>query len=191
MDMKYDCELIQDILPLYEDDVLSDKSKEIISEHLSECTVCKKLYEQSDLGKKERVSDNNIQENNKVVSYSKRIKRLRVLIAAGVLLVIVLLSSAFFSYVKLNTANPFSAGIGLVRIMVTDTEYVEIQSSPRVVVAKPDNAWQLFLDTIKSEGYTYLEDERMGSLCTIEKGGNKERVFFSANGYFSKWEWEQ
>lgn len=39
--MKYDCEIIQDLLPLYLDDVCSIKSKEIIEAHIAECPTCK------------------------------------------------------------------------------------------------------------------------------------------------------
>lgn len=39
--MKFDCEVIQDLLPLYMDDVCSTKSKEIIEEHISECSRCR------------------------------------------------------------------------------------------------------------------------------------------------------
>ena len=41
--MKYDCEIIQDLLPLYLDDVCSIKSKEIIEAHIAECPKCKEL----------------------------------------------------------------------------------------------------------------------------------------------------
>lgn len=39
--MKFDCEIIQDLLPLYIDDVCSTKSREMIEEHISECLKCK------------------------------------------------------------------------------------------------------------------------------------------------------
>lgn len=42
--MKYPCNLIQDLLPLYIDGVCSEESVEIIDEHLSECAACKKYY---------------------------------------------------------------------------------------------------------------------------------------------------
>lgn len=41
--MKYDCDLITDLLPLYKDDVCSASSKMIVEEHLAECDDCKKL----------------------------------------------------------------------------------------------------------------------------------------------------
>lgn len=41
--MKYECNLIQDLLPLYQDDVCSKTSKEIVEEHLKECSRCRDM----------------------------------------------------------------------------------------------------------------------------------------------------
>ena len=35
------CEVIKDLLPLYVDDICSEKSKDIIEEHLVECEECR------------------------------------------------------------------------------------------------------------------------------------------------------
>lgn len=43
--MKIVCQVIEDLLPLYIDDVCSKESKEIVEEHLKGCTKCKKQYE--------------------------------------------------------------------------------------------------------------------------------------------------
>lgn len=42
--MKYPCELIKDLLPLYVDKVASEESNRIVEEHLTECDSCHKLY---------------------------------------------------------------------------------------------------------------------------------------------------
>ena len=41
--MKYDCAVIQDLLPLYIDGICSEESRKIIEEHLNECTSCKTM----------------------------------------------------------------------------------------------------------------------------------------------------
>ena len=43
--MKIKCEVINDLLPLYVDDVLSKESRELVEEHISECKNCKKTLE--------------------------------------------------------------------------------------------------------------------------------------------------
>jgi predicted anti-sigma-YlaC factor YlaD len=45
MDMKYDCDVIRDLLPLYQDDTLSAKSKSTVEEHFAECLSCKAYFE--------------------------------------------------------------------------------------------------------------------------------------------------
>lgn len=188
--MKYDCELIQDIMPLYKDNALSDKSKKIVDEHLSECAECRNVYKMSSSDESSPNSQETSENSVKFEKYSKKIKKLRIGIVAAVLVVFLTLTASFVSYLKFDSPNFFAAGIGLIRITLTDTQYVEIQNSPRVIIAKPQNSMQLFLDTVESEGYTYLADEQMGGMHVIEKDGKKEHVFFSANGYFSKWSWE-
>ena len=39
------CELVQDLLPLYIDNICSNESRRIVSEHLESCDECKMLYE--------------------------------------------------------------------------------------------------------------------------------------------------
>lgn len=188
--MKYDCDLIQDIMPLYKDNALSDKSKEIVDEHLSECAECNSLYKISYSDEFSSSSQENTANSVNVKKYSKKIKKLRIVIVSAVLAVLLTLTASFVSYLKFNTPNFFAAGMGLIRITFSDTQYVEIQHSPRVIIASPQDSMQLFLDTIESEGYTYSEEERYGALFVIEKDGEKENVLFSANGYYSKWSWE-
>lgn len=43
--MKYPCNLIKDLLPLYHDQVSSQESSEAVEEHLKECSKCKQYYE--------------------------------------------------------------------------------------------------------------------------------------------------
>ena len=42
--MRYPCDMIQDLLPLYLDGVCSKESKKAVEHHLSECHNCKEFY---------------------------------------------------------------------------------------------------------------------------------------------------
>lgn len=42
--MKYSCEIVKDLLPLYHDGVCSEDSISMIDQHLDECESCKKYY---------------------------------------------------------------------------------------------------------------------------------------------------
>lgn len=44
--MKYECAMIEDLLPLYADGVCSHESRKIVDEHLAECENCRAVLEQ-------------------------------------------------------------------------------------------------------------------------------------------------
>lgn len=46
MTMDKNCNIVNDLLPLYIDDVLSDDSRQFVEEHLSSCDKCKKQLEE-------------------------------------------------------------------------------------------------------------------------------------------------
>ena len=41
-----ECEIVQDLLPLYYDDVCSPSSKKFVHQHLENCEICKNFYEE-------------------------------------------------------------------------------------------------------------------------------------------------
>lgn len=41
--MKYDCDVIRDLLPLYADNACSEKSRGMVEEHLQECPACRAM----------------------------------------------------------------------------------------------------------------------------------------------------
>ena len=41
--MKYDCDVIRDLLPLYADNACSEKSRDMVEEHLQECPACRNM----------------------------------------------------------------------------------------------------------------------------------------------------
>lgn len=89
--MKYDCDIIQDLLPLYQDKICSGKSRAIVEEHISECDVCRKMAEQmGDSTVEEKLT----QEKNSVIQkHQKLVNRKTTTIGmtmAGVLMIPVL-----------------------------------------------------------------------------------------------------
>lgn len=45
--MKQDCAVIQDLIILYEDDVLSSESRQMVEAHIEQCEECRKIYEKA------------------------------------------------------------------------------------------------------------------------------------------------
>ena len=74
MDKKTECEVVQDLLIGYVDDVLNVESKKIVEKHLIECTNCQKRLE--DIKNDIKDSDNS-QKNE--IDYLKRIRRKNVI----------------------------------------------------------------------------------------------------------------
>lgn len=71
--MKYSCDIIRDMLPLYHDDVCSDASRRMVEEHLSECPACETLLRNME----DTTFDAHLrEETDQVVGhYTKQVKR--------------------------------------------------------------------------------------------------------------------
>ncbi|MCL2859127.1 MAG: hypothetical protein FWF46_00860 [Oscillospiraceae bacterium] len=105
-------------------------------------------------------------------------------------ILVLVICATLFSYFKFKVINPISSGIGMIRILFTDTEYVEVQKNPKIVFSKPTNAMELLDTYMKNRGFENIKNEQMGAMIVYSNGNVKERVMFSANGYYSKWAWD-
>ncbi|MBQ6886601.1 MAG: zf-HC2 domain-containing protein [Lachnospiraceae bacterium] len=70
---KYNCDIIQDLLPLYQDSICSDASKSMVEEHLEECPSCKDILNQL---KNTYLDDHlTLEKNNVLEAHLKQEKR--------------------------------------------------------------------------------------------------------------------
>ena len=67
--MKFSCDLIRDLLPLYADDACSQDSRRAVDEHLQECPDCQKLYQKL---QNREIEENLSLERNDVIEYGTR-----------------------------------------------------------------------------------------------------------------------
>lgn len=72
--MKTNCMIIKDLLPLYTDGVLSEESKALVEEHLSECEACKAIAERAEI---DIINPEKISENLKAATPFKKLKKSR------------------------------------------------------------------------------------------------------------------
>lgn len=72
--MKYECDLIKDILPLYADDVCSEASRRAVEEHLSECEHCRDVFDRLRMPDDMEISAGMSQDE---ISQIKALKRVR------------------------------------------------------------------------------------------------------------------
>ena len=90
--MNKQCEIMQDLLPLYVDGACSESSAAMVKEHLETCPECKALYEKlcSDTGEETLKAEM----VGVVAKHEKKVKKKRLLtIVASVVLTIVLIFS--------------------------------------------------------------------------------------------------
>ena len=104
--MKYPCNVIRDLLPLYVDEVCSIESRNMIEAHLKECSACKAYMESmSDDAPTEKslIQIDAINENRKASSLrnmKKKIQRRQILTAVITVLMIVCVSFAVIGGLK-------------------------------------------------------------------------------------------
>jgi len=102
-------------------------------------------------------------------------------------LLILLIASMLFSYSKFNTLNALKSGTGLIKIVSSNKEFVEIKSVPKIFLSNPENSMILLKEFMKEKGYEYISDERMSSTLVFGKNDAKIYVEFSLNKYYGLW----
>lgn len=118
-------------------------------------------------------------------------KKMKALVSTTIVLVGLACVSCFVSYTKFGVANPISVGVGLYKIVFTDTEYVELHQYPRVILSKSDNAQKRLVEFMENNGYIEDEENRMGSTLRFENGISANYIQLSTNKYYSKWRWRE
>lgn len=99
--MKLSCEVIRDLLPLYEDEVCCEESKGLVEEHLSECAACRDLQEKFKIPEKTLLPEEEIllaEEEKRIRRIFRKIKRQWRLSLAAVLLLIPLTCMGIIAY---------------------------------------------------------------------------------------------
>lgn len=96
--MKMSCNIIEDLLPLYVDDMVSEDSRKLVEEHLKECPSCRKMQEEmikenrlSAAGNRSNSAKTNKTEAEPLKKIRRRIRKKRI---ASVVLAVVLVVAA-------------------------------------------------------------------------------------------------
>ncbi len=98
--MNTDCEVIRDLLPLYADDACSDKSRELVKEHLQECEACRDVLSRL---RATEIENNLRSEKTNVIDYAiRRFKRRSAAVgtAAAALLTIPLMAGLIVNFIS-------------------------------------------------------------------------------------------
>ena len=111
--MKINCDIIEDLIPLYLDDVCSDQSKKAVEDHIKECKRCKKLVESANIINIPKLIPEK-QADDKAVK--KAFKKIRFRWFASILTAIIVVSLIFLGWRQytqreinnvINTGNSF------------------------------------------------------------------------------------
>ena len=120
--------------------------------------------------------------------YMKKGKVLKIGIATCILIFIIAMA---FSIYKFGVINPISSGIGMLRVLIANTDYVVVQRFPyRVIFASPEGAQDTLDSYMEKRGFEEVEDMRMGSILVYRKGDMIEKLNYKVNGYYSMWSWQ-
>ncbi len=166
--MKYQCEVIKDLLPLYVDDVCSKESKKIIEEHLEICDICKQYYNAM------KSSDNSIiseDKNNEILADSlkkvkKQIKAKNLIAVTGTLIIV-------FAFLCISII----AIIGLQHM-----DYIIPYSDNITLTEETPEEWQEWYTDrdnqliIRAKGKQIVG--MISELVEVEEEGKKEKVLF-------------
>lgn len=137
------CELIQDLLPLYEDGLCSERSRDLIEEHLSECETCRNIYKtiHEEIRVTAPISENSAEAESftqtaqaDILKKLSRKLRQDKLFAGGCMLIIGLVLAILFSW--LSETMFFDSQFGTVPIVdyrinaedITVTELYELKN---------------------------------------------------------------
>lgn len=92
MNNKKDCKIIQDLLPNYIDNLTTQETNNFIEEHLKECEECKKKYENMKNDLKVEENKNQKKSINFIKKYNKKMKFLKIIILAIIVLYLALIA---------------------------------------------------------------------------------------------------
>lgn len=98
--MKLNCKVIEDLLPLYLDEVCSEESRQLVEEHLSECEECRKLVETITEVQYEKVEQEETVESEVVKRSFKKIRRRWSARIAVTVLIILALGTMTFDEIR-------------------------------------------------------------------------------------------
>ena len=182
--MKINCEIINDLLPLYCDDVCSEMSKKAVEDHIGECADCRKAFEMLK-------NDNNIssvglkEEEESKIKFIKGVKNklmikkilisvVSVIVSVGVISGIYTVCTVLKSPVEYAedkfTVSEYDNGT-MVAIRYNGKSYAKLESAKDIIVnADGEEKNCLCIRYLESVSSKYFESGK--NRRSIENGGD-------------------
>lgn len=120
--MKYSCNLIRDLIPLYCDEICSEESKEAVETHMEECEGCRGFYHEMKQATLVQESIRNSSYEDQQIASMKKIKKKwkKKNFAFGIIGIII-------GSVIVGTVSYFLIAMGLFGIFVLDSAHSKVK----------------------------------------------------------------
>ena len=129
--MKNECDIVGDLLFSYNDDILSNTSKELVEEHLKNCEKCKKMLEEI---RQENDEKNQVKEIDFFKSIKKNINKKNIII---LVVFIILILVVLFNIQVYNNYNEVASTMEVyLKDDITDQQIENIKNK---IIEKSDN----------------------------------------------------
>lgn len=196
--MKYSCDIIQDLLPLYLDGVCSEESKIAIEQHLSECSDCKMFYDTMREADEIEIDTHDAgRERQKAESFQvvkKKIFRKQIVVTA--VTVVVLIAIALTSVGVLKNTNKIveyedNISVSMVdgslvgRLCGSQENYVKIKRVTSTISGQEETYLFFYVSARKwDEIITNPEVFSEYMLCSADKGADHiDAVYYFTGDY--------
>ena len=118
--------------------------------------------------------------------HNTKVKKFVIILIVAVLFLGI---GSIISYSNFRVANPFLSASALYKVLFTETEYVQLQEYPQVLIAKPDGSLDEYM--LEKGDYKELEEAQQGALHIYSNGDSMDYIMVSVNKYFSLWSWRE
>ncbi len=187
------CDVIKDLLPLYKDDLCSEKSKDLIEEHLLQCEECRQYMEalDMDLPPVTMAPDSRVSHNSNIPDAStledieifkkiaRRISWSKAAIGFFTMIVTIMIISLIGSI-----SDEFLMKLGFDRRIATDqiqvTELYQLEDGDFYITLESSRPFNIssYGDISSPDGLLYYESYDNGQCClTFEKSSLLEHIF--------------
>lgn len=122
------CEVIQDLLPLYIDNICSEESRRIVSEHLESCNACKKLYGDMCNPVKQDLSEPELDSKQafKAINHKWRIKKISI-VCASILLTAIIMITGYMVVQNVSSVHDYFFPATFVTLRdISDNEWQQL-----------------------------------------------------------------
>lgn len=196
--MKLPCEIVQDLLPLYEDDLCSQATREAVEQHLKECTTCGQQHTAVQVFHEPEVVVEPEQEKKATAKSFKKIRNRWIASILAILLLIPLgylgwgqyqgtglgftnLNDLFIAnrFMDALTAGDYQRAFGYLNIEGQRDAWAQDTFIPEIMENMEEDAWSIFssLSTQFQEQMGGIQESKFLGISYITEG--QYRVFYT------------